>query len=287
MIRIGGDEFMILMPETSLSEALSIVREIDSGFRSHTIAGISLSASFGCMERKDQRTGWGELFRRAEAQMYRQKLSNTPKVKSHIIERVMQSIFEKAGWERDHSRNVASLGAAIALGMGLTEAQADEIYKAGTLHDIGKVQLNHDILNNRYTLKDAELYEIQRHTEVGYNILSQVPEYSQLATYVLYHHEHWNGTGYPLGLVRDEIPLQSRIISVAEAFDAMTSDRPYRASIGRQAAMDEIRNQAGLKFDPEVALVFIEKVMKQGWHDSKSSKTIFQKEGQESAKMDF
>jgi len=286
MIRIGGDEFMILMPGTSLSEALSVVREIDSGFRSHTIAGITLSASFGCMERTDQGMGWGELLRRAEAQMYRQKLSNTPKVKSHIIERVMQSIFEKAGWERDHSRNVASLSKAIALGMGLAEAQADEIFKAGTLHDIGKVHLDHEILNNRHTLKEAEVYEIQRHTEVGYNILSQVPEYSQLATYVLHHHEHWNGTGYPLGLLREEIPLQSRIISVAEAFDAMTSDRPYRASIGRQAAIDEIRNEAGLKFDPEVARVFIEEVMKQGWHDSKSSKTIIENEGQRSAGMD-
>jgi HD-GYP domain-containing protein (c-di-GMP phosphodiesterase class II) len=225
--------------------------------------------------------------RRAEAQMYRQKLSSSPKVKSLIIQQVMQSIYEKAGWERDHSRNVGSLSAAIALSMGLTEAQADELYKAGTLHDIGKVKFGKEILNKGDSLREAELYAFERHAEVGYNILSQVVEYSQLATYVLHHHEYWNGTGYPLGLVRDEIPLQSRILSVAEACDAMTSDRPYHASISRQEAMDEIRNQAGLKFDPEVALVFIEKVMKQGWHDSKSSRPIVEKEGQRSAGMDF
>jgi diguanylate cyclase (GGDEF)-like protein len=96
IVRIGGDEFMILMPDTSLSAALAIVQGIDSGFRSRTIVGIQLSAAFGCIEKIAQGMQWDELYKRAEAQMYRQKLSNSPKVKSKIIECVMQSVFEGA-----------------------------------------------------------------------------------------------------------------------------------------------------------------------------------------------
>ena len=258
IIRTGGDEFMILMPRTTLHEALAVIRDISSGFRSHTIAGIPLSAAFGCMQEEADGNDWDGLLRRTEVQMYRQKLSNSPKVKSLIIDHVMQSIFERSEWERQHSSNVASLSRMIATRMGLSEAQADEIFKAGTLHDIGKVRLNHDTMNKRPPLKESEVYEIQRHAEVGYNILSQVAEYSQLAPYVLHHHEHWDGSGYPLGLMRDEIPLQSRIIAVAEAFDAMTSDRSYQSAVSVQMAIEDIRNRAGIKFDPEVARVFIE-----------------------------
>lgn len=258
IIRTGGDEFMILMPRTTLHEALAVIRDISFGFRSHTIAGIPLSAAFGCMQGEADGNDWDELIRRTEVQMYRQKLSNSPKVKSLIIDHVMQSIFERSEWERQHSSNVAALSRMIATRMGFSEAKADEIYKAGILHDIGKVRLNEDIMNKSNSLKESEVHEIQRHAEVGYNILSQVAEYSQIAPYVLHHHEHWDGSGYPLGLMREEIPLQSRIISVAEAFDAMTSDRPYRTAMSLQMALDDIRNRAGIKFDPEVTRVFIE-----------------------------
>ncbi|PKL10849.1 MAG: hypothetical protein CVV52_16350 [Spirochaetae bacterium HGW-Spirochaetae-8] len=222
--------------------------------------------------------GWDELFKRAEANMYRQKLSTSPKVKSSIIQQVMQVLFEKAGWERIHSMNVASLSAAIALKMGFSEVQVAELMKVGTLHDIGKIQLANDILTKTRSLEDAEVIEIQRHTEIGYNILSQVPEYSHLATYVLHHHEHWNGTGYPLGLIGDEIPQPSRIIAVAEAYDNMTTFRPYWPARSHQEALDEIRSEAGVRFDPEVARVFIEEVMKQGEHDPRAFKSTTEEE---------
>ncbi len=282
IIRMGGDEFLILMPLTSLLEARAIVRNIVSGYGMHAIAGIPLSASFGCMENVTGGVNWETLLKRAEVEMYRQKLSTSMLVKSRIIDEVMQSIFKKSGCEERHSRNVASLSKAIAVKMNLPDAQVEEICKAGALHDIGKVRIERDVMNKESPLDESDVLEIQRHAEIGYTILSQVPEYSQLAFSVLHHHEHWDGRGYPLGISGEKIPLPARIIAVAETFDAMVSDRPYQTMKSPQKAIQEIREEIGKKFDRRVVVAF-EEVIERGWHDSKPSQPNSSMEDQRTA----
>jgi HD-GYP domain-containing protein (c-di-GMP phosphodiesterase class II) len=129
------------------------------------------------------------------------------------------------------------------------------------MHDIGKIILNDYILDKPGPLTDSEWFDIKRHSETGYRILESVKEFSQMAEYVLAHHERWDGKGYPKGLKGEEIPLQARIIAVADSYNAMVSDRAYRKALSREYAKMEIINNAGIQFDPLIANVFVERVL--------------------------
>ena len=133
----------------------------------------------------------------------------------------------------------------------------DGLGTAGMLHDIGKIATDKRVLNKRGALDQAEWREIQRHPEVGYNILSAVNDYAPLAEYVLAHHERWDGSGYPNGLRGAAIPRVARVIAIADAYDAMTSDRPYRQGMSHEDALLEIQRCSGTQFDPDIVRVFL------------------------------
>jgi len=124
---------------------------------------------------------------------------------------------------------------------------------------LGKIGIDKKILNKIEKLNSDEWNEVERHPEIGYRILGSVYEFSEIAEYVLEHHEKWDGKGYPRGLKGEEISIQARIISVADAYDAMTSDRSYRTALSIEKAITEIKKCAGTQFDPEIAKIFIEK----------------------------
>ncbi|MFA6692517.1 MAG: HD domain-containing phosphohydrolase, partial [Acholeplasmataceae bacterium] len=126
------------------------------------------------------------------------------------------------------------------------------------LHDIGKIAIDDQILNKPGKLNNEEWENIKRHPEIGYRILSSSPEYIQIAEDILYHHERYDGKGYPRGLKGEEIPIRARIITIADSFDAMISDRPYRKALSKQEALNEIKKCAGTQFDPKIAELFIE-----------------------------
>jgi HD-GYP domain-containing protein (c-di-GMP phosphodiesterase class II) len=147
--------------------------------------------------------------------------------------------------------------------LGLYESEIQELKTVGLLHDIGKIAVDENILNKPGKLTEDEREEINKHPEIGYRILSSVNDMSEMAEYVLAHHERWDGGGYPKGLKGEEIPLQARIMAVADTFDAMTSERAYRGALPAEVALDELRRNAGTQFDPELVNLFIEKVMKE------------------------
>jgi len=140
--------------------------------------------------------------------------------------------------------------------MGLAQSEIDELKTAGIIHDIGKIAVSNKILEKNGPLDEEEWEEIRKHPETGYSILSTVNEYSPFAKIVLYHHERWDGKGYPNGLKGYEIPLHSRILGVADAYDAMVSGRAYRKAMSREDALAELRRCAGTQFDPEVVKIF-------------------------------
>lgn len=128
------------------------------------------------------------------------------------------------------------------------------------MHDIGKIAINKSILDKKEALKDSDIIQIRRHPEVGFHILSSVSQFASISEYVLAHHERWDGQGYPKGLKADQIPLQSRIIALAEAYDTITSDTPYRKAFSREYAIEEIRRHSGGQFDPDIAEIFIKSI---------------------------
>jgi HD-GYP domain-containing protein (c-di-GMP phosphodiesterase class II) len=135
--------------------------------------------------------------------------------------------------------------------------ETDKTVMAAVLHDIGKIGVRDAILFKESGLDPEEWAEIRRHCEYGWSILRDIPRMEEVGLMLLHHHERFDGHGYPVGLKGSEIPYGARIISVADAFDAMTSDRPYRASIGVGAAVHELTINAGTQFDPEIVQAFL------------------------------
>jgi len=149
--------------------------------------------------------------------------------------------------------------------LGLCKEEIKEIENIGLLHDIGKIAIDEAILNKSDKLNDEEWEEIRKHPEIGYRILNAVNDMSEMSEYVLSHHERWDGGGYPKGLKGEEIPLKARIITIADTYDAMISDRAYRKALTEEVAVDEIKKNAGTQFDPQLARIFIENVLKKQW----------------------
>jgi HD-GYP domain-containing protein (c-di-GMP phosphodiesterase class II) len=146
--------------------------------------------------------------------------------------------------------------------MNLTKDHMDELKLAGLLHDIGKISIPDRILTKPGKLDQDEWEIMKKHTIYGYNILRAADEYSNLALYALTHHEKYDGTGYPKGLSKDEIPLFSRIISVIDAYEAMTADRPYRKAPGKEFAVQELIRCKNTQFDPHIVDLFLSEVLK-------------------------
>jgi putative nucleotidyltransferase with HDIG domain len=167
-------------------------------------------------------------------------------------------LFEKSQREMIHSRRVGKICENIAYALGFDSDAVSRIRIGGLMHDIGKIGIAENILNKPEALTDEESEEMKKHPEIGYRILLSVPEFSEVAESILAHHERWDGKGYPQGLKGEEIPLQARIITVADTFEAMTSDRSYRKAVSHDEAITELQGIAGTQLDPKITAAFIE-----------------------------
>jgi HD-GYP domain-containing protein (c-di-GMP phosphodiesterase class II) len=144
--------------------------------------------------------------------------------------------------------------------MRLSAKELDELVLLAVLHDIGKVGIKESVLQKTETLTAEDWEEMKKHPEIGCRIAQNTPELGPIAEYILCHHERWDGQGYPQGLKGEEIPLLCRILAVADAYDAMTSDRTYRKALSREEAIEEIKRNAGTQFDPQIVEMFLESI---------------------------
>ena len=178
------------------------------------------------------------------------------------LQALLAAIEARDSYVGDHSRSVAALATEVARRMGLPEEEVAVVQQAAFLHDVGKVAIPDSILRKRGPLNAAELETMQEHAALGALMVGSIPGLAHLAPIIRAAHERWDGRGYPDGLEGEEIPLASRIIHACDAWHAMTSDRPYREPLGREA-LDELRKNMGVQFDPRVAraLVDVAKVL--------------------------
>jgi len=173
------------------------------------------------------------------------------------ITALVNTLEARDPYTRGHTGRVATIALAIADRLRLSEKERENIEFGALLHDVGKIGWTDEILNKHEPLDSSEYEDIQEHPVKGRNILSSIAYLEGVIPCVLYHHEHYDGGGYPEHLAGADIPLPGRIISVADAYDAMTTNRPYRRALPARRALSELRKEAGKQFDPKVVRAFL------------------------------
>lgn len=255
--RWGGDEFLVLLPGASPGTMEQILNRIKTRCETEDDTSFKPSIAMGYALRTQPSETIIDTIKEAEKLMYRRKLIDGQSYRGQIIHALMATLFEKSVETEEHAERLKNYCLAIGKEMGLSARELDEIALLGVLHDIGKVAIKESILQKPGPLTSEEWEEIKKHPEIGYRIAINIPEILAIAEYILYHHERWDGKGYPHGLKEEEIPLPCRILAVADAYDAMTSDRVYRKALTEEEAIEEIIKNRGTQFDPFVADIFV------------------------------
>jgi diguanylate cyclase (GGDEF)-like protein/PAS domain S-box-containing protein len=259
--RQGGDEFVILLPQTPQDKAEEIVERIINNAEDYKVDDeIPLSIAAGSAGKSSVDEDIYEVLDRAENRMYVNKLSSKNSSRSSFLTSFLDALKEKSSENEEHFINVERYSCLLAEKIGLSKKKAGELASLALFHDIGKVIIPEKILNKKGKLTYEEWVLVKQHSDSGYRIISSVGEFENLAEPILYHHEWWDGSGYPEGIAGEDIPLLARIISVVDAFDVMTSGRPYKEKMSCQEALEELQNCSGTQFDPKLVEKFIEVV---------------------------
>ncbi len=265
--RTGGDEFGIIMPLTDNTEAHELLDSIKNACVSfnENNGGKSpeINISMGYATISDELELTEEALKTADEYMRNRKLFSQQSSYSDIINSIMTTVYEKSQETEKHAERLAELSTRVGRMLNLMEKDLGELQLLGMLHDIGKIGIDDKILNKPGKLTEEEWVIMKRHPEIGYRIARASHKLARIADYILTHHERWDGTGYPKGLKGNDIPLLSRILAVADAYDAMTEDRVYRKAMSKEQALEEIRQNAGTQFDPLISNIFIETILEE------------------------
>jgi diguanylate cyclase (GGDEF)-like protein len=286
--RLGGDEFAVLLPRQDERQATAVARSIVERVAALDVEGVGpVTVSAGVAMYPTHGTGRDELIRLADSALYWAKKDGKNRVRAYAAESILRANLEqladtpdraaqyraaeslaKAVDERDaytgsHSQRVGEYAARIARRLGADEAAVELTRLAGNLHDLGKLAIPEEVLRNPDALNEAERIMLERHPQIGFRMLESLGV-EPVAEWVLHHHERWDGAGYPNRLAGDEIPLGARIIFVADAYDAMTSDRAYRPAIPQHDAVAELERCAGTQFDPAVVRALVAELLPAG-----------------------
>lgn len=264
--RIGGDEFAVLIPygnEETIVKACERVRGTVARYNA-TRPELPLSLSIGFAVSKGLPVSMSELFKEADNNMYREKLCHSQSARCAIVQTLLKALDVRDFISGGHADRLKELVTFLAGPIPLPESKVAEMHLLAQFHDIGKVGVPKSILLKPGALTSDEYAEIQRHCEIGHRIATSVPDLVHIADWILKHHEWWNGKGYPLGLKGDEIPLECRILTIIDAYDAMTSERPYREVMTPEAAVRELEKCSGIQFDPHLLAVFISELRRTG-----------------------
>jgi len=256
--RWGGDEFVILLPKTNKEETEKIVQRIKELYSNILVNSIPISISFGWETKKNTDEDIHTILKSAEDSMYKHKIIENNGKRSNTINTIINTLHEKNPREEQHSKRVSQLCQSIGRAIGLSEIEVSRLKVVGLLHDIGKIAIEESILNKPGKLTENEWEQIKKHPAIGYRILSSSYEMLEFADCILAHHERWDGKGYPKGLEGEAIPRVARIIALADSYDAMVSERPYRNSLNTEQALLEIKKNSGTQFDPEITRIFIQ-----------------------------
>jgi diguanylate cyclase (GGDEF)-like protein len=257
--RIGGDEFAILLPNTLpeiIEKGLGRIRASITQTNNNSEKSM-ISISIGWAISASPAELLSDAFKEADTNMYREKLQQSRSNRTVMVQTLIHSVANKDYSATGHGDRLEDISTKLAAALNLPEKKIIGIQLLAQFHDLGKVGIPDTLLNKEGILTEADIIELRRHPEIGYRIAQVSPELLPIADYILKHHEWWNGKGYPLGLSGEAIPIECRILAIADAFDAMTSARPYRNSLSVEDACAELKRCAGTQFDPAIVDLFI------------------------------
>jgi len=250
--RMGGDEFCVLADSTDADSILDVACEAlhEEG------DAFSVGSSAGSVLVPTEARTIAQALHVADQRLYANKRSSRVSAGAQARDALLQVLVEQDLRLRTHVNAVAQLAAITAASLGLDEEEVALVRLVAEMHDIGKAAIPDTILEKPGPLDPQEWAFVRRHTEIGERILAAAPALIRIAPIVRSTHERLDGNGYPDGLAGEEIPLPARIVSVADAFDAMVTERPYRRALSPGAALAELRRCAGTQFDPDVVEAF-------------------------------
>jgi diguanylate cyclase (GGDEF)-like protein len=254
--RLGGDEFCLVVPLRG-QEPADGVAAVGAAALNEEGEGFAIRASYGAVLFPDEATSPSDLLATAELRMYAFKQNGRRSTARQTTDALVRAQHERSPLLGPHVSEVAELAEAVGLRLGLPEHRLLRLRQTAELHDVGKMAIPDEVLNKSGPLSDDEWQLIREHTIVGERIVSAAPALGEVAKLVRATHERFDGTGYPDGLTGEEIPLEARIVNAADAYCAMTQQRPYREAKSIEGAFDELARCAGSQFDPDVAHALI------------------------------
>ncbi|MGN6215539.1 MAG: HD domain-containing phosphohydrolase [Solirubrobacterales bacterium] len=257
--RLGGDEFCILASTRTLT-AQEICETAEQAL-SERGKGFSIGASWGKVLLPAEVVVPTYALRLADRRMYAKKGRRADSARSQTRSVLLSVLHEREPDLERHLDGVARLAAALGRQLALDAEELDVLVRAAELHDIGKIAIPDEVLHKGGDLTAEEWELMRKHTLIGQRVLDAAPALGQVAELVRSTHERWDGKGYPDGRAGSAIPLGSRVIHICDAYNAMTEGRPYRAALGSEKALEELRKGAGTEFDPELVAIFADKVV--------------------------
>ncbi len=258
LARWGGDEFVVLLPLTSEKDAVAISERIINECRNTYDNALPISMSVGSATKAGMGRSLEDYLKEAEDRMYTHKLSESSDARNATINALLKTLSDCSHETGEHARRIKEISLLAADKVKLPDTEIERLILLATLHDIGMINVPEGIFVKREKLTNKDWEIIRKHPETGYRIASAAKEYSNVAKEILYHHENWDGSGYPEGLKGSEIPFLARIIKIVDAIEVMSSGRPYKKAMTLEQIVDEIKGCAGRQFDPKLVPVFVE-----------------------------
>ncbi|MEG6522282.1 sensor domain-containing diguanylate cyclase/phosphohydrolase [Desulfotomaculum sp. 1211_IL3151] len=260
--RTGGDEFTALLAKADQTIGERIAKRIKQQVEQYnkTHQDLPLSISIGVATATNQKKSLKEALKTADELMYQEKLIQKKSSRSQIIDSLMATLAEKDYITEGHSQRLANYSTKMGKKLNLTANAITNLNLLSQVHDLGKVGIPDAILFKEGPLTQEEWSVMRQHCEKGYRIALVSPDLAGIADLILKHHEKWDGTGYPIGIKGTDIPIECRILAIVDAFDAMTSDRPYRRAKSIKEAILELKECSGTQFDPQLVELFYKTV---------------------------